>query len=369
MENDISNSFFSKNFINSYTLKNQKYELTEPNNKSSDYHTLFRNNDYLLKNKNIFEPEQYKYKEDIFKSFKEISKQQIKKEKNLVKKNYNLILKYFSILKNASIDEEIILTKYFEYLRFCDEEEKRQLALKLKNMMIPIKNKEREIKKLKIKIKQYKSFSNQMIMKYMVLNKERFKKYLKEISEKQKNSTPNENTQKNRKINGTTNLTCISERPSNKLKSYLVKNKSRNPSSRPKSSTVKKYNIKNDIMKNKEKIFKPRLYLETEESINNNLNYDYNYTYKYDTFITSYSRTKNRVYKSRPLTAYHRNPYNINKKFDTPQTDRRRSKLFSSKSTGKTNYSSNINNRIKKSNYSGIFNQIKYKDSKSISFE
>jgi len=151
--------------------KISKYNLTNPDfDKSS------------IKSKMIFKKEKPKMKESIFNLFRNTKKVQVKKEHKLVNNSKRTISNYISILNEAHIDEGIVLNKYFAYLKRYGQEYEKSKQIKLRQILIPIKNQEKLIKNMKKNMKFFKSISNHMIMKYMVDNKEKFNQYMKEIS-------------------------------------------------------------------------------------------------------------------------------------------------------------------------------------------
>ena len=164
-------------------LKKPKYYLTNPNlNKSS---------------KRTYKKENLKIKESIYKFVRNTRKIQVKNEEKFINGNKNTINNYISVLNDANIDEGIVLNKYFAYVKKYNIEFEKSQQLKLKGKLIPIKIQEKLIKNLKKNIKFFKSLSNNMLMKYMIENKEKFTQYLDEISSyKTKNSSYNHNKKK-----------------------------------------------------------------------------------------------------------------------------------------------------------------------------
>ena len=335
------------NYFSSYLFspsKTQNYILTSPN-KTPNYHLLFNNNDYVLRKKDIFKYEKKKEKENIFKSFKEVPKKEIKREKVTFKKNQKRLLHSLAILNNANIDEGIILNKYFKYIKQSGIEQKELIKLKYKNMLTPIKKKEKEIQKMKESIQFHKSISNLMLMKIMVENKEKLNEY---IQESKKN---NNNSDYGHRMGWNRNMLYFSDKK--KPKSRLFLHDGNN-----KFLTCSNNNIRRRIFRGQfDKKYVPNLKLKGGENENNNNSNEI--------FITSYSRNKNDFqFKNNafemPLTP--QNSIIINQKYYTPQTTNRNSKLYnlnSEKSTGITRYSSKKSCKIKNLNYNNIFTKIK----------
>ena len=168
------------NILKISNLNNKKYEITSPNH-SSNFNELFQKNNYILRTKNIFTKEKPKDKECIFKELTDTSKKMILKDKLNLRRKQRQLLASFAILNDTSLDEGIVLNKYFAYLKRIKIEENEQLHLKYLKMLIPIKQKEKEIQEIKRKIKFFKSVSDRMLLKYMVDNKEKFTKYLDDV--------------------------------------------------------------------------------------------------------------------------------------------------------------------------------------------
>ena len=164
-------------------LKQPKHYLTNPKlNKSS---------------KRTYKKEKLKLKESVYKFVNNTRKIQVKNEEKFINGNKNTINNYISVLNDANIDEGIVLNKYFAYVKKYNIEYEKSQQLKLKGKLIPIKIQEKLIKNLKKNIKFFKSLSNNMLMKYMLENKEKFSHYLDEISSyKTKNSSYNYNKKK-----------------------------------------------------------------------------------------------------------------------------------------------------------------------------
>ena len=152
-------------------LKQSKYNLTSKSTKRT------------------FKKEKIKIKESLYNFVRITKKNQVKNEERTIKRNKNKINKYISILNDANIDEGIVLNKYFAYVKRYNIEYEKSQKLKLEGELIPIKTQEKLIKNMKNNIKFFKSLSNNMLMKYMIENKEKFTQYLEEISSyKAKNS-------------------------------------------------------------------------------------------------------------------------------------------------------------------------------------
>jgi hypothetical protein len=337
------------NYFSSYLFspsKTQNYVLTSPN-KTPNYHLLFNNNDYVSRKKDIFKYEKKKEKDNIFKLFNEVPKKEVKKEKVTFKKNYKHLLHSLAILNNANIDEGIILNKYFKYIKQSSIEQKELMKLKYKSMLTPIKQKEKEIQKMKKRIQFQKSISNLMLMKIMIENKEKLNEYIQESKKNNNNSDYIHRMRLNR------NMLYFSDKK--KPKSRLFLHDGNN-----KFLTCSNNNSRRRIFKGQfDKKYVPNLKLKDGENENNNNNNEN------EIFITSYSRNKNQFqFKSNafemPLTP--QNSIIINQKYYTPQTTKRNSKLYnlnSEKSTGITRHSSKKSCKIKNYNYNNIFTKIK----------
>ena len=349
MKNDnfFSKTFNSKKTIKSYYIKNQKYELTSTN-EYKNYNSLFHNNNYLLEKKILFNPDDFKIKESIFKNFKDVPKHQIVKDKYILKRNCDKLLESFSVLKKATIDEGIMLNKYFEYLNNFDKEYRKLMEIKIKKMLISIMKEEKDIKKMKKKLILLQSFSNRMMMKYMVKDKEEFNHYLTEVTKNEnQKSKSKSNKNKPRKCRTYNSLNFNNRKINRKL--GLKNNKSKNDFLNYSYKTINiNYSSKRELMDIEDKKNIPKLNLENNE--NNKNIYEKN---KYNTSVSSHSRNKKKkILRSRPLTAVTSYKYsinNINKKFYTPPLIKRIFKLNSSKNTIKTNYSSKKVNEIKNS--------------------
>ena len=297
----------------------ERYEKTSSNN-SSKYHLFFKNNNYLLKKKNIFKPEKIKDKENVFKLFKEIPKKQFKKEQGSLNKSHKQILKSFAILNNANIDEGIVLNKYFLYLKNSDIEYRELMELKLKNMLNPIKEKEKEIQNIKKKLKFYKSISNQMLMKYMLDNKDQLYEYI--------SANRNNNTKTN--YNGKTNLKTFYN-----TNTYNGKNKFLSNS---KNNNQRNTFIRRQLLENKRNKIIPQLKLKDDT---NNF------------FITGFSRNNNKYsYKNKALTSP-KNSVAINKKYYTPQTSKRKNKDYNLTTENCLSKINDSRRNVTRSTYSG----------------
>ena len=326
--NKDSNTINLKCIIKTEPSMIQRYEKTSSNN-CSKYHLFFKNNNYLLKKKDIFKSEKIKEKENIFKLFKEIPKKQIKKGKSSLKKNHKQLLKSFATLNNANIDEGIVLNKYFLYLKNSNIEYRELMELKLKNMLNPIKEKEKEIQNIKKRIKFYKSISNQMLMKYMLDNKDQLYEYI--------SSNKNKNTKNN--YNDKTNSKTLCNSKNNFLSNSKNQNQNQN-------NTI----IRRKLLENKRNKIIPQLKLKDDT---NNF------------FITGFSRNNNKYsYKNKALTSP-KNSVAINKKYYTPQTSKRKNKdynLTTENCLSKINDSRRKTFKIKECKINNIFDKLILKD-------
>ena len=304
-KNDISKNIIISNTPKKYNIK---YENTSPNI-TPKYRLILNNNNYILNRKNLYKKEKIKNKEYIFKSFKEVPKKVIIKEKLNIKKNHKKLLNSINILNNTNLDEGIVLNKYFAYLKRSGIEYKEQMKLNYKNMLTPIRNKEKEIIKMKKNINFYKSITNQMLLKYMIDNKDKLNEYIKEIyTYRYKN-----NDFCSERDNRSRNISNISERSNSKINSnnnenfYTVTNSNTN-------NNENNIFLRSQLLANKK--FIPNLKLE------NDIN---------SLFITAYSRNKNR-YSYMNITKTNgfspRNSSIIKKKYFTPQSFKRSNKAY-----------------------------------------
>ena len=356
----------SKNLLKSENVFEENNELTCPNI-SHNYQTIFKSNNYLVKSKKIFKREKYKVKEDIFKAIKEVPRKQIRREQYILNKNTKLLLESFSVLNNATIDEGIVLNKYFAYLKRADIEYREMLKQKYKNMIIPIKLKEKEIKNIIKKIRFHKSVSNQMMMKYMVDNKQKFNDYLKEVSLDK--SERHRNTETNTDSNKTRNLSMLFSGV--KVNSKYDKNNFLTHSTNFISRHI--------LRKNKNKKIAPKLKLDIDVDENKNdtpfyknetphyMN-DFN-NYNSNTFITGYTKKPKTFQKRRPLSSSIGRPHSsmYSKKYQTPEMVERNSRLYKlisapkrkNKSTNsKSSYSSKNISTSKSSRTRKYYNKI-----------
>lgn len=332
------------------STNNQKYVLTSPN-KSPNYHLLLKDNNYLLKSKHVFKFEKKKEKENIFQIFKEVPKKQIKKEQVTLNNNYKHLLKSISILNNANIDEGIILNKYFTYLKNSGYEFDQYMILKYKNMLTPIRKKEKEIQKLKKDINFYKSISNLMLMKYMIENKDKLNEYVKEAAKHKKDKSEFfHGYDKHRNI-------LYSSNKRNHTSKNLNEGNNRFLTCSNNNINRKKY-----LREQLNKKYVPKLKLIPGENNKNIHHYNDNDN---EIFITCYSRNKNKLNnKNKALTTVHtpKNSFSINNKYYTPQASKRNNKLYNlniERSMGKTNYSSRKSCKIQNFDFNSFFNIIK----------
>ena len=337
----------SKDLLKSEYILEETNDLTCPN-RAHNYQTIFKSNNYLVKSKKMFKHEKYKVKEDIFKTIKEMPRKQIKRDLYILNKNTKLLLESFSVLNNATIDEGIVLNKYFAYLKRADIEYKEMMKQKYKNMIIPIELKEKEIKNLIKKIRFHKSVSNQMMMKYMVDNKKKFKDYLKEVSldrsERHRNTEPNNDSNKTRNFFNGVNVN--SKYDKNNILTHSANFISRQILGKNKKVEPKlKLNI--DIDDNKNDI--PYYKNDTPHYMN-----DYN-NYNNNTFITGYAKTTKTFQKRRPLSSNIGRPHSstVYKKYQTPEMVERNSRLYKlSSATKRKNKSTNSKSSFSSKNMS-----------------
>ena len=298
----------------------RKFQLTLSND-SPNYNSLINNNNYVLKSQNLFKLEKPKNKESIFKEFKEVPKKIILKDNKSIKKKLKDLKVYFSILNDTNLDEEIVLNRYFAYLKKCKTEADEFKELNAKDMLTPIKKKEREIRERKRRIKFYNSLSNQMLIKYMVENKKKFTKYLNEVSKnniKKYNSYEQSDkfghlySQNNNRYDHSLFLTC------------------------PNDKENKKINLKKGFLLSKTKTFMSLGNKEDNKDIG--LNYNINSNNNNNMFITSFSKKTNNFLSST------KNSFRLRKKYHTLQNGKRGNKLdteigeFSSDKIIKYNY-------------------------------
>lgn len=281
----------------------RKYELTLSKD-IPNYNSLINNNNYLLKSKNLFKLEKPKKKESIFKEFKDVPKKIILKDNKSIKKKLKDLKTYFAILNDTTLDEEIVLNKYFAYLKKSKTEANEYKELHAKDMFTPISKKEKEIREIKRRLKFYNSISNQMLIKYMVENKKKFTKYLKEVSEnsiKKYNSYDQSNkirylySQNNNRYDNSLFLTC------------------------PNNNAHKKINLKKGFLLSKTKTF---MSLGNRED-NKDIGLNYNNSNNNNMFISSFNKkTSNFLYKTK-------NSMRIHKKYHTLQNGKTGSKIDS----------------------------------------
>lgn len=338
------------NYISSRSYnssKSQKYVLTSPN-KEANYNLLINNNNYLSKTKRIFKYERKKEKDHIFKLFKEVPKRQAKREQVTLKNNHKHLLHSLAILNNANIDEGIILNKYFAYLKNSSVERKQLMELKYKNMLTPIKQKEKEIQKMKKRINFHKSISNLMLMKIMIENKEKLDEFIKELKQNENNPEYSYGWDRPK------NALYFSDKRKHKSKLYLKDHSSNLFLTGSNNSN----NRKRIFMRGQfDKKYVPNLKLKSGET---NINDDFD-----EIFITSYSRNKNQNnFQNQDYTTAHtpKNSIIINNKYYTPQTNKRDSQLYNlinEKNTGKTCHSSRKSFRNKNIDFNNIFSKFK----------
>ena len=300
------------NILKISNLNNKKYEITSPNH-SSNFNELFQKNNYILRTKNIFTKEKPKDKECIFKELTDTSKKMILKDKLNLRRKQRQLLASFAILNDTSLDEGIVLNKYFAYLKRIKIEENEQLHLKYLKMLIPIKQKEKEIQEIKRKIKFFKSVSDRMLLKYMVDNKEKFTKYLDDVK-------------------------------NNRIKTYISYDEAH------KSNPFSNSQYGNDIL-----LTSPNY--RHHKHNNNNNEIDNNK----DMFITSCSRNVNIFHQrnrlmSSILVTTPKNSYRKNQKYNTTQINREK---INDNSSDKSLFSVNFRYQRKKSKVQNIFNRIK----------
>jgi hypothetical protein len=337
------------------------------------------------KSKKNFKLEKIKEKDNIFELLKEHSKKSFKKDYFLLNKNKKLLLHSMSILKNANIDEGFILSKYYAYLKNCRLEHDQFIKRKIKGLLMPIKEKEKDIKNMKKNIYFYKSISNQMLLKYMIDKQQKLNGYIEEIySSRNKNSENSENSEYNQKYNHTQKtqkkiINTSSNKKNSRINSALSERNNHNSF----LTSSKKYNINNYLCKdsyireeptkdNNKKII-PKLQLkkeETKKGINN-------YFYK-NNFLDLYSRNKNKFNynnnKALTTTYTNNNPISLDKKSNTPQIMKKRNKikanyLNNEKNNYKINYFSKSSRKVMKCDVNKIFKKSKIKKLNYLTFE
>ena len=276
----------------------RKYELTLSND-IPNYNSLINNNNYVLKSKNLFKLEKPKKKESIFKELKDVPKKIILKDNKSIKKKLKDLKTYFAILNETTLDEEIVLNKYFAYLKKCKTEADEYKELKAKDMLTPIKRKEKEIRERKRRIKFYNSISNQMLIKYMVENKKKFTKYLNEVSKN--------NIKKYNSYDQMNKIGHLSNQNSHRYENSLFL-------TCPKVNEHKIINLKKGLLLNKAKTLISLGSKEDNKDIGSNYNNN-------NMFITSFSKKSNNFLSST------KNPLRIRKKFHTLQNAKKGSKL------------------------------------------
>ena len=339
----MKNNDISKNISNTQKKNRIKYENTSPNI-TPKYHLILNNNNYILNRKNLYKKEKIKNKEYIFKSFKEVSKKVILKEKINFKNNHKKLLNSMAILNDTNLDEGIVLNKYFAYLKRSGIEYKEQMKLNYKNMITPIMKKEKEIKKMKKNINFYKSITNQMLLKYMIENKDKLNEYIKEIYtyRYKNNGFYREYENKSR------NMSNLSEQSNSKTSSnnnneylYTLTNPNIN-------NNENNIFLRNKLLANKK--FVPNLKIEND--INN-------------LFITAYSRNKNSysyINMAKTTGFSPRKSTIIKKKYFTPQSYKRRNKishLNTEKSNNRTNFQTESSSKLKNNSQKKIVARYK----------
>ena len=284
--------FFSKLYCPRISLlslnnfKRSKYSVTTQNLKKHS--------------KMSFKKESVKIKETVYNFVHNTRKNQIKHEQRFVNRNKNEINQYISILNEANIDEGIVLNKYFAYIKNYNNEFTKSQKLKLKGNLIPIKTQERIIKNLKKNIKFFQSLSNNMLMKYMVENKEKFSQYLDEISSyKTKNTSQNYN-QKKYSIDKN-----VSVSKSNDTKTILKTFSSNDENNRYQNHLLDNNNNYNNL----NTVSNLKLKIGENLPIKNNI------------FMTPHSRNRNKENyngNTNPNLFSHKESINVNKKYYTP---------------------------------------------------
>ena len=100
------------------------------------------------------------------------------------------------------MDEDIVLNKYYSYLKKYGSEYDEFIKTKIKSILSPIKEKEKEIESMKKNIHFYKNISNQMLLQYMIDKQQQLKGYIEEIySSRYKNSENSEKSESNHNLN------------------------------------------------------------------------------------------------------------------------------------------------------------------------
>lgn len=328
----------SKNNIKTNSSINQRYIETTPNMK---YNLVLENNNYSFKRKDLYNPEKIKIKESIFTSFKEVSKRQLKKEKDILKKKYKELFHSISILKNANLDEGIVLNKYFSYLKRNEIEYNELIKANIQNLLTPIRKKEKEIQNMKKKLKFYKSISNQMLFQYMIDKKDKLYEYMKEIK-----SSKNEYYESNNDSHTNRKLTNTSDKNNSKSNSIYNMRKNSFLLAHSKNNAQKNIFLRRQLLENNNKKVVPKL----------NLNDDIN-----NFFITAYSKNTNKTSNKNIVCVTENSPkrfVRINKKYNSSESIKKTNKLYNintEKSNEKTRYSTRYSCKLKNLNTKNLF--------------
>ena len=266
----------------------------------TNYNSLINSNNYVLKSQNLFKLGKPKKKDSIFKEIKDVPKKIILRDNKSIKKKLKDLKNYFDILNDTNLDEEIVLNKYFAYLKRSKTEADEYKELHAKDILTPIKKKEKEIRERIKRIKFYNSLSNQMLIKYMVENKKKFTKYLNEVSKNnikkydsydQSNKIGSLYNQNNHRYDDNLFLTC------------------------PNINAHKIINLKKGLLHSKAKTYMSLGNKEDNKDIGLNSNN------KNNIFITSFNK------KTSNFLTNTKNSFRIRKKYHTLNNKKRGSKI------------------------------------------
>jgi hypothetical protein len=280
-------------------LIKRKYQLTLSNN-IPNYNSLINNNNYVLKSQNLFKLEKPKKKESIFKELKDVPKKIILKDNKSIKKKLKDLKTYFAILNDTTLDEEIVLNKYFAYLKKSKTDANEFKELQARDLIYPIKKKEKEIRERKRRLKLLNSISNQMLISYMMENKKKFTKYLDEV--------PKNNIKKNNSYDQSNKIGNLYNQDNHRYDNSLFM-------TCPNVNAHKKINLKKGFLHSKTKTYLSLGNKEDNKDIGLNCNNNNNI------FITSFNK------KSSKFLSSTKNSTRIHKKYYTHKNDKSGSKI------------------------------------------